>query len=295
MSLIKIGTRKSKLALIQTDIVKGLIENKFNIPCEELRMSTEGDRRLDVSLDKIGGKGLFTKEIEHVLASGEIDAAVHSMKDMPYELNEIFEIAAMPERDDPRDAFLSLNGVSFYDLPQGARVGTGSIRRIAQVKRLRPDIEVVPIRGNVQTRIDKIEKENLHGVILAAAGLKRLGLDNCVTTYFDPYEFIPAIGQGALGIEVLKGNQYNDVIKALDNEEVSICVNCERSFMKALNGGCHTVIGAYATLKGQNIHIKGMFQIGEKIIIKELEGKKEEYIKLGEDLAKEILKEGENE
>lgn len=293
--MIKIGTRKSKLALIQTEIVRGLIEKKFDIPCEEVRMSTEGDRRLDVSLDKIGGKGLFTKEIENVLASREVDAAVHSMKDMPYALNDIFEIAAMPERDDPRDAFLSLNGVSFYDLPKGARVGTGSIRRVAQVKRLRPDIEVVPIRGNVQTRIDKIEKENLHGVILAAAGLKRLGLDNLVTTYFDPYEFIPAIGQGALGIEVLKGNKYNDVIKALDNEEVSICVNCERSFMRTLNGGCHTVIGAYATLKGDKIHIKGMFQIGEKIIIKELEGNKEEYVKLGEDLGNEILKEGSNE
>lgn len=294
--MIKIGTRKSKLALIQTEIVKGLIESKFNIPCEELRMSTEGDRRLDVSLDKIGGKGLFTKEIENVLASGEVDAAVHSMKDMPYELHELFEIAAMPERDDPRDAFLALNGVGFFDLPKGARVGTGSIRRIAQLKRLRPDIEAVPIRGNVQTRIDKIEKENLDGVILAAAGLKRLGLDHLVTTYFDPYEeFIPAIGQGALGIEVLKTGKHNDVIKALDNKDVSICVGAERSFMKALNGGCHTVIGAYATLKGENIHIKGMFQIGDKIVIKELEGNKEDNIKLGEDLAKEILKEGQNE
>jgi hydroxymethylbilane synthase len=195
---LKIATRKSKLAQVQTEFVMKMIKDKFNAESEKLLVKTEGDRRLDVSLDKIGGKGLFVKEIEMALVEGRADAAVHSMKDVPFEIDHVFEIAAVPSREDVRDTFVSRNEISFFDLPKGARIGTSSNRRAAQIKLMRPDIETVPIRGNVQTRIDKMERENLHGIILAAAGLKRLGLEKVIIDYFDPVEFLPAVGQGAL-------------------------------------------------------------------------------------------------
>jgi len=266
-----------------------MVKNKYGLHCEKLLVQTEGDRRLDVSLDKIGGKGLFVKEIELALMGGRADAAVHSMKDMPFELNSIFEIAAMPVREDVRDAFVSMNGISFSDLPKGARIGTSSVRRDAQLKAMRPDIEIVPIRGNVQTRIDKIEKENLDGIILAAAGLKRLGMECIITNYFDPYEFLPAVGQGALGIEIVRDGEHGDIFRGLNSQEVKMCVDAERSFMRRLNGGCHVSIGAYAVLEGNIMHIAGMFQVGDRLIKKDIEGNPEDYIKLGEALAEKII------
>lgn len=287
---LKIATRKSKLALVQTESVIDMVKNKYGLECEKLLVQTEGDIRLDISLDKIGGKGLFVKEIELALMEGKADAAVHSMKDVPYELSSIFEIAAIPVREDVRDVFVSINGISFLDLPKGARIGTSSVRREAQLKAMRPDIEVIPIRGNVPTRIDKMQKENLDGIILAAAGLKRLDMECKITNYFDPYEFLPAVGQGALGIEIVSSSEQGDIFRGLNCQEIEMCVAAERSFMRRLNGGCHVSIGAYAVIEGNLMRIAGMFQVGDRLIKKDIEGNPEDYIKLGEALAEKIIR-----
>ncbi|ATD54529.1 hydroxymethylbilane synthase [Clostridium chauvoei] len=288
MELI-IATRKSKLAQVQADRVIDLIKEKEGIASKKLLVVTEGDRRLDVSLNKIGGKGLFVKEIELAMLNKEAHAAVHSMKDVPFELPEEFELIAMPEREDIRDAFIAPNEVKFNDLKLGAKVGTSSIRRAAQLKEIRPDLEIVSIRGNVQTRLLKMEQEKLDGIILAGAGLKRLGMENIITDYFDPKIFLPAIGQGALGIECVKDGSYNEYFKALDNKEVRITVDAERSFMKALNGGCHTLIGAYTEIKGNDLYMIGTFSVNGKIIKKDIIGNKEDNIELGIKLAEKIL------
>ena len=233
---IIIATRKSKLAQVQADKVMSLIKNNLNLDSKKLLVVTEGDKRLDVTLDKIGGKGLFVKEIEYALLNKEAHAAVHSMKDVPFQMPEGFELVAIPEREDIRDVFVSRNNTSFYDLKEGAIIGTSSIRRAAMLKEIRKDIKIVPIRGNVQTRLEKMEKENMDGIILAAAGLKRLGLEEIITDYFDPKIFLPAIGQGALGIEVLANSEYSNILKKLDNKEVRLTVEAERSFMRELNG-----------------------------------------------------------
>lgn len=288
MSII-IATRKSKLAQVQTEMVMSLLKNKLNLDSEKLLIVTEGDRRLDVSLDKIGGKGLFVKDIELALLENRAHCAVHSMKDVPYQLEESFQLIAMPDRDDIRDVFVSLNGVHFEELKKGARVGTSSIRRAAQIKLLRPDLEIVPVRGNVQTRIKKIEDENLDGIILAAAGLKRMDMESIITDYFDPTKILPAIGQGAIGIEVAKTGEYNDYFKKLDNKEVRVTVDAERSFMKALNGNCHSLIGCYTKIEGSDLYMIGTFMVNDKIVRQDIIGNKEDNILLGEKLAKKIL------
>lgn len=286
---MRIATRKSRLAQVQTEFVMELIEKTHNIKCEKVLTDTLGDKRLDVTLDKIGGKGLFIKELEQLILDGHAEAGVHSMKDMPYELPEGFIVAAMPIREDVRDAFVAINGVKFKDLKKGARVGTSSRRRASQLKVLRPDIEIVPIRGNVQTRIDKIKKENLDGIILASAGLKRLGMEEIITDYFEPDEMIPAIGQGALGIEIHESCKDKEVFTSLDNYEVRVCVEAERSFMAALKGDCHSTIGAYATLKDNTINMIGIYEVDGNLVRKEVTGSVSENIKLGEELASLIL------
>lgn len=288
---IIIATRKSKLAQVQADKVMSLIKNNLNLDSKKLLVVTEGDKRLDVTLDKIGGKGLFVKEIEYALLNKEAHAAVHSMKDVPFQMPEGFELVAIPEREDIRDVFVSRNNTSFYDLKEGAIIGTSSIRRAAMLKEIRKDIKIVPIRGNVQTRLEKMEKENMDGIILAAAGLKRLGLEEIITDYFDPKIFLPAIGQGALGIEVLANSEYSNILKKLDNKEVRLTVEAERSFMRELNGGCHSVIGVYSEIKNNDLYMIGTFDIGNgNIVKKDIIGNKEDNIKLGVELAKKILR-----
>lgn len=287
MNLI-LATRKSKLAQVQTERVMELLKEKHNIDSEKLLITTEGDRRLDVTLDKIGGKGLFVKEIEYALLEGKAHAAIHSMKDVPYEMPKEFELIAMPEREDVRDAFISLNGVTIKELKSGARIGTSSIRRAEQLKLMRPDLEIVPIRGNVQTRLEKMKKEALDGIILAAAGLKRLGLEHIISDYFNPMEFIPAVGQGALGIEVVKGSINNHYFKKLDNKEVRMQVEAERSFMKELNGGCHSLIGVYSEIKGSDIYMIGIFNVNGKVVKKDIVGDIHNYIEIGKALGIKI-------
>lgn len=286
---IIIASRKSKLAQVQTDLVMSMIYQKHKLICDKLLLDTKGDRILDVSLDKIGGKGVFVKEIEIAILEGRAEAAVHSMKDVPYAMPEGFEIVSMPIREDARDVYVSMNGIPLEDLPRGARIGTSSKRRSTQIMELRPDAIMVPIRGNVQTRVDKIERENLDGIILAAAGLKRLGMECIITQYLDLEEFVPAIGQGALGIEALKTSSYIDILKSIEHHETRICVDAERSFMRRLNGGCHSPIGAYARLQNEDMYIQGVFELNGKFIKKDILGSKYDYINLGKLLGEKII------
>ncbi|CUO73523.1 MULTISPECIES: hydroxymethylbilane synthase [Clostridium] len=286
---IVIATRKSILAQVQADKVGKLLEEKRNLDYKKLLIVTEGDRRLDVSLNKIGGKGLFVKEIEYSLIRLEADCAVHSMKDVPYALSNEFEIIAIPEREDIRDCFISADGTHFNDLKEGATVGTSSIRRASFLKMMRPDLNIVPIRGNVQTRLEKMKKEEMDGIILAAAGLKRLGMEDIITDYFDPKVFLPAIGQGALGIECLKESKYRDEFKALDCKNSRITVEAERSFMTALNGDCHSLIGAYSEIIDDELYMIGAYEVDGEIIRKEIKGKIEDNKELGVKLAEKIL------
>mgnify|MGYP001083781228 CR=1 FL=1 len=290
MDKLILATRKSKLAQVQTEIVMDSLKNKINKESDKLLIVTEGDRKLDVSLNKIGGKGLFVKDIECALLEGKADAAVHSMKDVPYELNNEFEITAIIEREDIRDVLISKDGISFNKLRQGAKIGTSSIRRAAQLKLLRSDIEVVPIRGNVQTRLAKMESENLDGIILAAAGIHRLKLDNIITEYFDPKEFLPAVSQGAIGIECVKNSENSKYFKMLDNGEARITVEAERSFMRELKGDCHSLIGAYSEVTGDELYMIGIYDLNGVIVRKDITGKKSNYLEVGRMLAEKILK-----
>ena len=285
-----LATRKSLLAQTQTETVMKLLKDKVNMDSKKLLVVTEGDKRLDVTLDKIGGKGLFTKDIEIALLDGRAHAAVHSMKDVPYEMGEEFELIAMPEREDVRDVLVCQNGETLGELRKGAIIGTSSIRRAAQLKALREDINIVPIRGNVGTRLEKMKNEGMDGIILAAAGLKRLGMEDVISDYLNPDIFVPAVSQGALGIECLKDVTYNNYFKSLDNIDVRIAVEAERSFMRELNGGCHSLIGAYARLQGSDIYIVGTYEVNGIIVKKDILGNKEEYVELGKKLAQKILK-----
>ena len=286
---IIVASRKSKLAQVQTDLVMSMIYEKHKLNCSKLLLDTMGDRLLDVSLDKIGGKGVFVKDIEIAMLEGRADAAVHSMKDVPYVMPDGFELVSMPIREDVRDVYVSMNGIPLEDLPMGARIGTSSKRRSSQIMQLRPDVVMVPIRGNVQTRVDKIERENLDGIILAAAGLKRLGMECIITQYLDEQEFVPAIGQGALGIEALKTSGYIDILKSLEHAETRLCVDAERSFMRQLNGDCHSPIGAYARLQNEDMYIMGVFELNGRFIKKDILGSKYDNIRLGKLLGDKII------
>ncbi|MCX7903356.1 MAG: hydroxymethylbilane synthase [Caloramator sp.] len=286
--MIRVATRKSALAEKQADIIIEIIRERLGLECIKKFYTTKGDKILDVSLEKIGGKGLFVKEIEIALLKKESDIAIHSLKDVPTELDEPFEISAVPVREDARDAFISLNGLTFLEQRKGARIGTSSIRRAKQLLVLREDIEIVPIRGNVNTRIEKIEKENLDGIVLAAAGLKRLGIDAIITEYFDIEKMVPACGQGALCIETLKNSEIADIMKVLNNEDIRICVEAERNILKLLNGGCHSLVAAHARTERNYIYIVGVNETGGKIKKADIEGKKERFLELSSELAKKL-------
>ncbi|EHI98848.1 Porphobilinogen deaminase [Clostridium sp. DL-VIII] len=288
-NLIIVATRKSRLAQVQTEIIMKSLKEKFNVESEKLLIVTEGDRKLDVSLAKVGGKGLFVKDIERALLEKRADGAVHSMKDVPYELSEEFEIAAITEREDIRDVLISKDNIPFKELKKGAIVGTSSIRRACQLKILRDDIEIVSIRGNVQTRLEKMKNQNLDGIILAAAGLKRLNEENLITEYFNPKEFLPAVAQGAIGIECLKTSKAKSYFEMLEDSNAKLTVEAERSFMRRLNGDCHSLIGAYSEIQGNDLYMIGIYDIGGKIVKKDILGNKDEHIILGKKLAEKII------
>lgn len=252
--VIVVGTRQSALALTQTgqviDQLKELCDlHKLEYDFEIRKIVTKGDRILDVTLSKVGGKGLFVKEIEQALFDGEIDLAVHSMKDMPYELPDGLMNGAVPKRIDPRDCLVTKGGLPFEQLPPGARVGTSSLRRACQLKHARPDLQLESIRGNIDSRIRKLETEGFDAIVLAAAGLHRMGWEDRISSYIPVEVSVPAVGQGALGIECRADDrQVRHLLSLLNDPVSSLTVRAERSFLGALNGGCQIPIGAYATV-----------------------------------------------
>ncbi len=293
---IIVGSRGSTLALIQTEwVIKSIKEKNPNIDFEIKIIKTKGDIIQNVSLDKIGDKGIFVKEIENELLEGKIDMAIHSMKDMPSEIPQGLKFAPSPVREDYRDVLILRDGLKSLDeVPIGGRIGTGSKRRKFQLLKHRPDLEIVPIRGNVETRIKKIETEHLDGVILAAAGVIRMGLHHKITEFIDESIVLPAPAQGALGIEIRKNREDLDkIIDVIKDQDTNIQLKAERSFLKGVNGGCHIPVGALCKIKKDRITLEGLLgkADGSSIIKKSISGKLGEEELLGENLANEILEE----
>ena len=262
MNKIRIGTRGSKLALRQTEIVAEKLKAlQQDLEIEVIEIKTTGDRILDVSLSKIGGKGLFIKEIEEALIKGDIDIAVHSLKDMPAEVHEDLVLAAYLEREDPSDCLISRENLSLDKLPQNAVIGTSSLRRVCQLKELRPDIEIKPLRGNVLTRLRKLDEGEFDGIVLASAGLIRLGLEGRITQRFDTGRFIPAVCQGIICVEARREDALMiERLKDLDYKASRLAATCERAFLKQLNGNCKIPLGAYCRLeKDDHIEVSAMF------------------------------------
>lgn len=291
---IKVGTRGSKLALAQTEwVIAKLKLFHSKIEFEKIIIKTTGDKILDSPLSKIGGKGLFVKEIEEALLREEIDFAVHSMKDIPSIIPEDLEIACIPERESPFDVWISIYR-SIYELPQFSKVGTSSLRRFSQLKKMRKDLEILPLRGNVDTRLRKWKEGQFDGIILAEAGLKRLGI-KIEFRRFSIDEMIPAVGQGALGIEIRKKDQkIKDIVSKIHSRETEISIKAERAFLRTLGGGCQVPLGAYAWIKDSKIFMVGFIgdMEGERFYKGEEEGNIEEPEKIGEKLAKKLLKAG---
>lgn len=293
---IVVGTRGSKLALIQTNwVIDKLKEIYPEIEFEIKIIKTKGDLIQNVSLDKMGDKGIFVKEIEQQLIDKKIDMAVHSMKDMPSSLPEGLKFTSIPKREDARDVLVLKNGYSsINDLPIGAKIATGSKRRKYQLLKQRPDLNIVPIRGNIDTRIKKIVDENLDGVVLAAAGLLRAGLEHKISYYIPKDIMIPAPAQGALAIEIRENsNDIDEIVKSLKDIKSEIQVAAERGFLDGINGSCHIPIGAYCDVKGENITLTGLYgdEEGNNLITKTIEGKASQARELGLELARAILKE----
>lgn len=292
---IRVGTRGSNLALIQTNWAIDRLKEKFpEVEFEVKIIKTKGDKILHLSLDKIGDKGLFVKEIESQLLEGEIDLAVHSMKDMPAEVVEGLKFAAVPKREDPRDVIILREGLnSFDELPIGATIGTGSKRRKYQLLRKRPDLNIVPIRGNIETRISKIESENLDGIVLAASGVIRADLEEKITEFLPVDLMIPAPAQGALALEIRKNDEeLEKMIDAIKDEISQIQTDAERSYLAGIDGSCHIPMGAYCEVDGEKLILTGIFgdEDGEKITVASLEGEKDNPKELGSKLAKLVLK-----
>jgi len=258
---------------------------------------TSGDKILDAPLAKVGGKGLFVKEIEEALLTGRIDLAVHSLKDLPAQLPQGLRIGAVPFREDPRDVLISRAGHPFSRLPEGARVGTSSLRRAVQLLHIRPDFEIVPLRGNLDTRLRKLEREGLDAIVVAAAGIKRLGLEERVTEYLPETICLPAIGQGALAIEVREGDAVGDLVAALDHPESRFAVLAERAFLKRLFGSCQVPMAAHARLQHGRLVITGMVASldGQKLLRETLEGNLQDAEALGTALAETLFASGAEE
>ncbi|WP_297887348.1 hydroxymethylbilane synthase [Sulfurihydrogenibium sp.] len=297
---IRIGTRKSQLALWQANYIAKLLKKTSNVDVEIVKITTSGDKILDVPLAKIGGKGLFVKEIEDAMLKGDIDVAVHSLKDVPTQLPDGLGIVAITKREDPRDAFLSTKYKSLYELPKGAVVGTSSLRRKSQIMKIRDDLQIKDLRGNVDTRIRKLEEGQYDAIILAYAGLKRLGLDSKVSYVFSPDEMIPAVCQGFLGIEArLDDEKVLNILQTINDRESFIRATAERSFLKTLEGGCQVPLGAYCEIIDGDIKISGFIaDLEGKRFIKETLSEKisddslNQAKDLGEKLANILIKKG---
>lgn len=295
-STLRIATRKSPLALWQAEYVAvALRAMQPEIAVQLYPLSTQGDQLLDAPLAKVGGKGLFVKELEHALLSGAADLAVHSMKDVPVDLPAGLHIAALLPREDPRDALVSSRWSCLDELPQGARVGTSSLRRQSQLRAQRADLCIEVLRGNVQTRLEKLQRDGLDAIVLAAAGLKRLGLEQHLTAYLAPEASLPAIGQGAIGVECRADDQLlNGWLAALHDHLTGVCVTAERAFNRRLNGGCQAPLAGYAVLEAGDLWLRGLVATvdGTQIVRGEARGRTEHAAELGYGLADELLARG---
>lgn len=295
-SRLTIGTRGSALARWQAEWVKSRLQTAH--PGLDVSLSiikTTGDKILDVPLANVGGKGLFVKEIEEALLAGTVDLAVHSMKDVPTALPEPLHLAAIPARETPYDALISRNNLPLANLPTGAAVGTSSLRRQAQLLAYRPDLKIVSVRGNLDTRLRKVTEGMMAAIVLAAAGLRRLSWESAITELLPPEVCLPAIGQGALGIECRRDDErVNGLLAALDDSHARMCVTAERAFLARLEGGCQVPIAAHATLAGDRLTLQGLIAgvRGERVLRDELTGAAADGPTLGRELAERLLGRG---
>ena len=293
---LRIGTRGSALALWQANHVLGLLRGADpGLAVEIVTIKTTGDKILDSPLAQVGGKGLFVKEIEEALLAGEVDLAVHSLKDVPAFFPDGLGLAAVLEREDPRDALLARDSASLDELPKGARVGKSSLRRQAQLLHLRPDLEITTLRGNVDTRVRKFESGEYDAIVLAAAGLRRMGLAGRVSAFLDVETLLPAVGQGAIGIETrMNDSETNGRISSLDHVGTRTAVSAERAFLRRLEGGCQVPIAAHAVVSGGSIEISGLVASldGRTVIRDQVEGASDQAETLGVTLAEQILERG---
>nr|WP_320011704.1 hydroxymethylbilane synthase [uncultured Desulfobulbus sp.] len=293
---LRIGTRASLLAVTQSTWVKNQIEQAHpQTQVELVKITTKGDKILDVPLAKVGGKGLFVKEIEDALLAGEVDLAVHSMKDVPTELPEGLHIGIIPVRETPFDAFISNKYESIAVLPQGATMGTSSLRRKSQLAALRPDLNIVDLRGNIDTRLRKLDEGLYDAIILAGAGLNRLGMTERITTLLPASEMLPAISQGALGIELRQDDsELFAGLQFLHHQPTAVTVAAERAFLLTLEGGCQVPIGAFATLNEESVSLTGLIAEvnGSRILTDTLTGTAADAAILGKTLAQQLLDQG---
>lgn len=298
-NILRIATRKSPLAIWQAEhVTRRLQELHPQLQIELVRMSTSGDKLLDSPLSQVGGKGLFVKELEQGLLSGAADIAVHSMKDVPVELPPGLHLPVILQREDPRDAFVSNNFASIDDLPPGARLGTASLRRQCQLRARRPDLDIVTLRGNVNSRLAKLDSGEYAAIMLAAAGLIRLGMGARITRLLEPDESLPAIGQGAIGIECRDGDSHIlELISALDHAPTHICVRAERALNIRLHGGCQVPIAGFAELGHGVIVLRGLVGSidGQRFVRGNISGRPEDAEELGTVLAEDLLVRGAGE
>lgn len=296
MPTFKIGSRGSALALAQASWVKRKLE-ETGLNVEIIVIKTSGDRFLDRSIQSLGGKGIFTKEIEDALLRREVDLAVHSMKDLPTELPGGLAIAAVPEREDPRDVLISRNDIPLKDLPEGAQLATGSLRRKAQILNYRADLSVVPVRGNVDTRLQKLVDEGLDAIVLAAAGLKRLGRQDRITEYLSPDICLSAVAQGALAIETRDDEPSRQTVAFMHHIPSFLEVTAERAFLRKLGGGCHLPVAARAAIDGELVNLTGMVSDaeGRRLCRGRISGPAAQAAALGTALAERLLRDGAGE
>lgn len=293
---IRLGTRGSALALQQAQVVVGYLMAAWpDLAIETMVFRTKGDKILDVPLAKIGDKGLFVKELEEALLDGHIDLAVHSVKDLPSQLPEKLIIGMIPEREDPRDALVAQDGLTLATLPKQAVIGTSSLRRRAQLLHWRPDLDIVSLRGNIDTRLRKLETEGLDGIVVAVAGLIRMGWEARINEIIPPEICLPAVGQGALGIEIRADDgATQSLLQPLASRATEVAVRTERSFLAHLQGGCQVPIAAWATVEGDEIYLRGMLSTvdGVTLVRGERRGTSDGPEILGEELAAELLGRG---
>ena len=296
MKKIVIATRGSKLALWQAEHIRDRLISRYpELKVDLLKIKTRGDKILDVPLAKVGGKGLFVKEIEEALMDGRADIAVHSMKDVPTELPAGLKLGIIPERESPVDLLLSCKYKNLMELPEKAGVGTSSLRRQAQLLQLRSELKVVSLRGNLDTRVRKLKEGQFDAIIVARAGMRRLGLTVDYEYELAPPGFLPAVAQGALGIEYAEDrHDLDELLEFLDHAPTRFCVHAERGFLHGLDGGCQVPIACYARYKDSQLQISGLVADlkGERIIRRESSGEPEAGFRLGQDLAREVLKAG---